>query len=203
MTSSFWAALVGFALGSSQVLLLDWIRGRSQHRRQLRLLRAEIRRLSGFRQHWGWQHGVVPPTDTTPNPPRVTPSYQRLLQEIDFWLTDEHSDDNTQQALIDIADGAVVLDRYDGDVRKLLDSAKSVPAPKEKAKYLSRAIDTAQVYDRELDRWLLMVTSALSDIERRLRSARTLNQVGRAFRRMPKGTNPTPLPPINHAPSKV
>ena len=203
MASPFWAALVGFALGSSQVLLLDWIRGRAQHRRQLRLLRADIRRLSGFRQHWGWQHGVVPATDTTPNPPRVTTSYQRLLQEIDFWLTDEHADDNTQQALIDIADGAVLLDRYDGDVRKLLDSAKSAPTAKEKSKYLSRAVDTTQVYDKELDRWLLMVTSALSDIERRVSSARTLNQVGRAFRRMPKGANPTPLPPINHAPSNV
>jgi len=118
-------------------------------------------------------------------------------------LTDEHADDNTQQALIDIADGAVLLDRYDGDVRKLLDSAKSAPTAKEKSKYLSRAVDTTQVYDKELDRWLLMVTSALSDIERRVSSARTLNQVGRAFRRMPKGANPTPLPPINHAPSNV
>ena len=203
MASSFWPALVGFALGSSQVLLIDWIRSRSQHRRQLRLLRAEIRRLSAFHQHWGWQHGVVPATDTTPNPPRITGSYQRLLQEIDFWLTDEHSDDNTQQALIDVADGASVLERYDGDVRKLFDSVKSAPTPKEKAKYLSRAVDTAQIYDKELDRWFLMVRSALSDVERRLGSARTLNQVGRALRRMPRGTNPAPLPPISHGPSKV
>jgi len=117
MTSAFWPALIGFALGSSQVLLIDWIRARSQHRRQLRLLRAEIRRLSGFQRPWGLQRNVVPPDDTTPIPPRITASYQRLLQEVDFWLTDEHSDDNTQQGLIDIADGAGVLERYDADVR--------------------------------------------------------------------------------------
>lgn len=198
MASPIWPALIGFALGSSQVLLIDWIRARSQHRRQLRLLRAEVRRLSGFQRHWGLEHRVVPADDATPNPPRITASYQRLLQDVDFWLTDEHSDDNTQQGLIDIADGAAVLERYDADVRKLLDDAKAAQTPADKAKYLTRAVDTAQVYDKELDRWQVMVASALSDIERRLRSARTLNQVGRALRPMPRGTNPTSLPPITH-----
>src|SRR5258708_61141 len=79
--------------------------------------------------------GVPPANDTTPNPPRVTPSYLGLLQHTDFWLTDEHSDDNTQQGLIDIADGAAVLERYVGDVRGLLDSVTSAKTPREKAKY--------------------------------------------------------------------
>jgi hypothetical protein len=118
-------------------------------------------------------------------------------------LTDEHSDDNTQQALIHIADGATVLRRYDGDVRKLLDRAKSAATPAENAEYLSRAIATAQIYDKELDRWLLMVTSALSDIERRLRSARTLIKWAERLEKMPKATNPAPSPPISHGPSKV
>lgn len=202
MTSSFWSALIGFALGSSQVLLIDWIRSRSQHRRQLRLLRADIRRLSGFRQHWGWQHGVVPPNDTTPNPPRVTPTYQRLLQEIDFWLTDEHSDDNSQEALIEIADGAALLERYDADVRRLLESARGAQTRDEKEKFLSRAVDTAQVYDKELDRWHITVSSALSDVERRLHAAGVAAQLGRVLTRMPEGVNPPSLPPITHKPSE-
>jgi len=201
MATSFWPALIGFALGSSQVLLIDWIRSRAQHRRQLRLLRAELRRLSGFHQHWGLKHNTPPADDTTPNPPRITVSYQRLLQELDFWLTDEHSDDNTQQGLIDIADGAAVLERYDADVRRLLDNAKTAQAQPEKAKLLKRGIDTAQVHDKELDRWQLMVASAVSDVERRLRSAGTLHQVGRSLRRMPPGSNPPGLPPIKHLPS--
>src|SRR6266487_388199 len=146
MASPLWPALIGFALGSSQVLLIDWIRARSQHRRQLRLLRAEVRRLSGFQRHWGLQHRVVPADDATPNPPRITASYQRLLQDLDFWLTDEHSDDNTQQGLIDIADGAAVLERYDADVRGLLGSLRSATTPKEKAKYAKRAQETAVEY---------------------------------------------------------
>jgi len=203
MASPLWPALIGFALGSSQVLLIDWIRARSQHRRQLRLLRAEVRRLSGFQRHWGLQQKTPPADDTTPNPPRITASYQRLLQDLDFWLTDEHSDDNTQEGLINIADGAAVLERYDADVRKLLDEAKSAPTPADKAKYLSRAVDTAQIYDKELDRWHVMVTSALSDVERRLRSARALNQLSRTFKPMPRGANPPSLPPITHKASTV
>jgi len=139
----------------------------------------------------------VPPSDATPVPPRITPSYQRLLQDLDFWLTDEHSDDNTQQALIEIADGAAVLERYDADVRRLLDSAKNATTQAAKAKSLSRAVDTSQAYDKELDRWLIMVASAVSDVDRRLRSASTWRQIGRAMRKMPKGTNPPALPPIS------
>jgi hypothetical protein len=105
MTATFWAAFGGFALGSFQSLLLDWIRARSQHRRQLRQWRSELRRLAGYRQKFGWTE-KGPANDTVPNPPRITASYQGLLQETDFWLTDEHRDDNTQQGLIDIADGA-------------------------------------------------------------------------------------------------
>ena len=201
MASSFWPALIGFALGSTQVLFVDWIRSRSQNRRLLRLLRAELRRLSAFRTHWGWRQGVVPPNDATPVPPRITPSYQRLLQEIDFWLTDEHSDDNTQQALIEIADGTTVLGRYDADVRKLLDSAKAARTHSDKTEFLSRSVDTSQVYDKELDRWLVMVESALPDLQRRLRSAGTWRQIGRALSRMPRGTNPPVLPPLDHSSS--
>jgi hypothetical protein len=198
MPTSYWPALVGYALGSAQVLLIDWIRDRRQHRRHLRLLRSELRRLAGFTRKYGWTPGVPPADDTTPNPPRVTPSYLGLLQHTDFWLTDEHSDDNTQQGLIDIADGAAVLERYVADVRGLLDSVKSATTPKEKAKYGKRAQETAVVYDRELDRWLVMVRSALDDVQRRLVEANLARQLGRALRPMPTGANPPSLPPLRH-----
>jgi hypothetical protein len=201
MADSFWPALIGFALGSTQVLFIDWIRSRTQHRRQLRLLRAELRRLAGFSARWGLEHGKIPADDATPNPPRITPSYQRLLQEIDFWLTDEHSDDNSQQALIDIADGAAILERYAQNVHELIDKAGTASDQASKQKYLVRGVDTAQVYDKELARWLTMVNSALADVNRRLRSAQMLRQIGRALRPMPKGTNPPSLPPIRHPPS--
>jgi hypothetical protein len=201
MPQAFWPAIIGYALGSAQVLAIDWIRNRAQHRRQLRLLKADLHRLSGFTRHWGWKHGSLPPDDTTPNAPRITPSYQRLLQEIDFWLTDEHTQDNTQEALINISDGASVLERYASDVHVHLAAAKSAEEPTQKAKHLTRAVDTARIYDKEVDRWLIMVNGGLKDVERRLRASRTLPQIIRSLRPMPKGFNPPSLPPIKHPPS--
>jgi hypothetical protein len=196
MAPAFWAALGGFALGSFQSILLDWLRGRSLHRRQLRLWRSELRRLSGYRRKFDW--GTSGPTsDTVPNVPRVTASYQRLLQETDFWLTDEHRDDNTQQGLIDIADGAAVLERYASDVHRLIDEMRTAPVP-DKRKYGDRALETANIFDRELDRWQIMVNSAVSDVERRLRIATVTRQLLLALRPMPKGENPPALPPISY-----
>jgi hypothetical protein len=196
MAATFWAALGGFALGSFQSLLLDWLRARSLHRRQLRLWRSELRRLSGYRRKFDWT-ATGPASDTVPNPPRVTASYQRLLQETDFWLTDEHRDDNTQQGLIDIADGAAVLDRYAADVHRLIDEMRA-SAQEQKKKYADRAMETSSAYDRELDRWQIMVNSGLMDIDRRLRIATVRHQLLRAVRPMPKGENPVSLPPISY-----
>ena len=199
---TFWAALIGFAIGSAQTLTVDWIRHRSRHRIQLRLLRAELRRLAGFTHKWNYEHGVVPPDDATPNPPSVTPSFERLLQEIDFWLTDEHNDDNTQQGLIDIADGATILQRYDAAARSHIELATAATSVPEKQKHLARAVDNTKVYDKELDRWRTMVGSALIDAERRLRIAGFGNQLMRVGRRLSAGTNPPPSPPIQHPPSE-
>jgi len=197
MADTFWAAFGGFALGSLQSLFLDWVRGRTQHKRHLRQWRAELRRLAAYRQRFNWTMAEGPPNDEIPNPPRITGSYPRLLQDTDFWATDEHRDDNTQQALIDIADGAAILERYSADVHRLVDQMNAA-GPQEKRKYGERAIGTSQVYDRELARWHIMIDSALKDIERRLGSARIVRQIGRALRPMPKGTNPPALPPIKY-----
>ena len=198
MTGGFWAALGGYALGSAQVLALDWIRSRAQHRRQLRLLRAELRRLSGLRAKFGWQHGVVPATDKVPIPPRVTPSYLRVIQETDFWLTDEHSDDNTQEGLLNISDGCAMLERYASDAVTYARNAGAATEPKEKLRLLERAMDTAIAYDKEHDVWQVVVASALGDVERRLKQATTGRQVLRVVRRMPSGSNPPSLPPAVH-----
>ena len=198
MTQTLWVAFAGFALGSMQSVLLDWLRERSRHRRQLRAWRAELRRLRGFDTRYGWSLSDGPQSDTLPNTPRVTESYQRLLEETDFWVTDEHDDDNTRQGLIDIADGADVLMRYSADVMRLVEQMNEAPAEL-KRKFGERAIMTSQVYDRELQRWLAIVASADADVTRRLRVARLRSQLRRAINIMPKGTNPPALPPISYS----
>src|SRR5438034_10481119 len=134
--------------------------------------------------------------------PTIRPPTRRGSRRV-IWAscstpTSGHSDDNTQQGLIDIADGAAVLERYVADVRGLLDSMRSATTAKDKAKYAKRAQETAVVYDGELDRWLVIVHSALDDVQRRLVEAKLRRQLWRALRPMPTGTNPPALPPLKH-----
>ena len=195
MSETFLAALAGFVLGSIQGLTLEWMKDRTRHRRQLLHWRAELRRLRGFNTEFKWTLEAGAPSDTLPNAPRMTQSYRRLLEETDFWLTDEHDDDNTRQGLIDIEDGAHVLARYDADARALVDRMNNAPEEKRR-EYGERAIRTTHAYDRELQRWLRIVASAEDDVQRRLPVAKLLPQLRRLINLTPKGTNPPPIPPI-------
>jgi hypothetical protein len=195
-TQTVWAALFGFALGSAQSLTVDWIRDRRRHRTQLRLLRAELRRLARFDRKWEYEHGVAPKSDETPIPPLITASFERLQHEIDFWLTDAHDDDNTQQTLIDVSDGARLLQRYDADARAHFDAARNDAAPAESARRLARGIEASKEYDQGLDRFRTMVGSGMIDAERRLRAATLGAQLRGLLQRMPSGTNPPPVPTI-------
>lgn len=192
---SIWPALLGYALGSFQVIAIDWFRQRAAHRRQLRMLRAELRRLSEYRTAFNWTSDG-PANDSVPNPPTITPGYTRLLQEIDFWLTDEHHDDNTQQALINVADGTAVLARYAQAVHDLVAKIESAEGQAAREKLRERAIGNTQAYDAELARWNVMADSALNDVGRRLKTAGVWPQLWRIVRPMPEGSNPDTLPPL-------
>jgi hypothetical protein len=49
------SGLRGYAIGSAQLLLIDWVRNRLSHTRHLRALHAEIRRAAAFNQKYEWQ----------------------------------------------------------------------------------------------------------------------------------------------------
>ena len=82
--------------------------------------------------------------------------------------------------------------------RRRYHSARRATESDRLAKYAKRAQETAVVYDRELDRWLVIVHSALDDVQRRLVEAKLRRQLWRALRPMPTGTNPPALPPLKH-----
>ena len=195
MSTTLWAAFGGFALGSFQSLFLDWLRERARHRRQLRQWRNELRRLVGFDAHFSWSLENGPPRDFLPNPPRITSSYRRLLDETDFWTTDAHEDDNTGLALINIADGAEVLQHYYAEALKTWESLKELSGD-EAVEQWSRTVDTTRAYDVESARWLLTVRSAQEDVDRRIGLAGVVTQLRRVFRRMRSGSNPPNLPPL-------
>ena len=187
------SALIGYAIGTAQILGLEWFRARRNHRRQLRLLRAELKRVGEFTTKFGLTKDTPPADDFLPRPAALYSGFVNAVSEIDFWITDEHRDDNSQQVLLGIADGFVAVSDIHGHVIRELDSARASEDSKLKRKHLDRLVEYADEYDRELDRIQYLVKDAIRDLDRRLRSGRLLPQIGRLFRPMPKGTNPPSL----------
>jgi hypothetical protein len=183
------SALVGYAIGTFQVLFIDWWRRVTSHRRQLTLLQAELRRLRGFDTQFGWVGDLPPDDEVLPIPPKPSDLLVRTIGEMDWRLTDEHRDDNSQQSFLDLADGCGVLNSYSDKVRELLEVAVTSTG-EEKSRAVKRAAGYSRSYDANLDRVLFHIDDALRDIGRRLELTTFGTQVGRALEELPAGINP-------------
>jgi hypothetical protein len=71
-------ALVGYAIGTVQILLLDWIRARVSHARQLRTLRAYLRQALKLAKTFDWDESG-PKDDFIPRAPYVGPKFVELV----------------------------------------------------------------------------------------------------------------------------
>lgn len=99
-TARMTAILIGYAIATLQILLIDWVRVRWKHQRQLRYLGAELRRAREFDRRYGLSKGKLPTSDQVPKPPALSSNYAAAVAATDFYLTDEHDDDNTQQGRV-------------------------------------------------------------------------------------------------------
>ena len=161
-------ALGGYAIGTFQVLALDWIRARRQHTTQLRLLRSELRRARIRSGKFGWVKGQVPGSDSVPEPPVVSDVFTATVASVDFYLTDEFDGDNTQEALFGLLDGMDQLRRYRDAALKWFLEPNKASDPAETRKNIDRAYGSAEKYDQEVDVMMFMIDSALEDNARRL-----------------------------------
>lgn len=123
-----------------------------------------------------------------------TASFLETVAALDFWITDEHRDDNGQEALLGIADGSVALKDFHGRATEHLEALREVGPDKTKLRELMETVaDYSAEYDKEVDYIQLTVRDSLRDIERRLRAVRLWPQLRRLVTRLPVGTNPPPL----------
>src|SRR5690349_8649154 len=109
MSQGILLALSGYAIGTAQILMLDWFRARWVHSQQLRLLRAELRRIAAFKAKFGLRLDQPPARDVLPRPVSLSPSFLTTVSTMDFRITDEHRDDNSQEALLGVADGFAAM----------------------------------------------------------------------------------------------
>jgi hypothetical protein len=77
------AAVAGYAIGTFQILAIDWWRRVSAHKRHLQLLQAELRRLRTFKATFGWANGS-PSDDHTPASPQPTDLFLKTVGETDL-----------------------------------------------------------------------------------------------------------------------
>lgn len=185
------SAVIGYAIGTLQILLIDWWRRVAAHRRHLCLLQAELRRLRTFEPKFEWVDGIPPEDEKVPRPPQETELFVRTVGETDWRLSDEIENDNTQQALLHILDGCWTLRLYASEVMAAVDQSRLEKDGEERLKLLFRAAAYAKAYDGEVDGVLYLVDDALRDLERRLALATLGEQLGRAFNTLPRGQNPT------------
>jgi hypothetical protein len=185
-------ALAGYAIGTFQILALAWFQNRAAHRTHLRLLRAELRRLASINGRFGWS-AEGPNTDTVPLVPELTPTFLQTVVSTDFHLTDEHEDDNTQQALLELQDLTNSLRHYQEQCLGALDTAKDELGDRRR-ELLDRATELAAAYDETAARLATQLASALADTERRLRDIAVWRQLTRPLGRLPRGANPPSLP---------
>ena len=191
--------LVGYAIGTAQIVLLDWLRHRVAHRRALRLYRSELQRLQAFEAKYRWLQGQRPPSDYIPKPPSLSSTFQSLVADLDWRLTDEHRDDDSALAAITIGDLCDTMQRYHALIQELLDRAERAESPEDRVHW-SRAVEVAGKYDLEVDQFQYVINEALKDVKRRLGQARLFLQLWRLVVPLRRGVNP---PPVNPSDSRV
>ena len=184
--------VLGYAIGTAQILLIDWWGRKREHDRQQRLLRAAVRQIHERSQNlFGWNQHSGPQMAKTPNPPRISTEYSVVVAATDFYLTDEHDDDNTQQGLFSIVDGIEVLAHYRQRVDEIHEKMGGETDPTRRTELRRQCVGLAEAYDDAANRLEFMGRTALDDLERRLAMTDFKTQAARALkRRLPKGTNP-------------
>lgn len=184
-------ALAGYAVGTAQILALDWWRERRAHRQALRLLRSEFRRLQAFDAKYNWEANREPTTDNIPKSPSVSSTFLETVTGTDWSLTDVHRDDDSQLSAITVADLCHTQQHYHNEIDRLL---KEIQNSSDEDRF-ERMILFSKQYDKEVNQFQYVIADALRDIDRRLDEARFLRQLRRAGRRLGPGTNPPPVTP--------
>lgn len=187
--------LIGYALGTAQILGIEWVRERRAHRKALRSYCAELIRLQEFHTTFGWKRKQVPDSDAFPKAPSMGVGFWATVGGIDWTLTDEHRDDSSQLAAITIGDLCDSACHYHARVMALLDDLKTTQVPQSTLDVLEEAIDYAKLYDREVDQFQYVITDALRDARRRLVAGAFWPQLKRTLTRLPPGKNPVPVTP--------
>lgn len=185
MCDGMWAALsaiLGYALGTFQVLLLDWFQRRRRHRTDLRTLRSELRRTSTFARRFDWDQPGAAPEPIIPRAPNVSATFEQTVTSTEFVLTDPSSDSNLQEVLLTISDNCRALDEYLARIRARIVEFRETEDPTQREQIRRDLHEMSAWYDLRLDPVQELIRSTLENIELRLQEATMTRQLKRLIR---------------------
>jgi|CXWL01.1.fsa_nt_gi hypothetical protein len=186
-------ALLGYAIGTVQVLLLDWKRSRLAHARSLRVLKADLERAKLCDYKFALRPDNPPASDHVPRPPFVGEHFVTTVVALEFSMTDEHPDDSSLAGLLSLADACDMMARVHGQISDLLDKIREDSDQARNRERWESVIDLADVYDSMLDTTMFMIQDALRDLNRRISEVQWRRQLYRATHKLAPGVNPEPL----------
>lgn len=180
------ALLIGYAIGTAQILAIDWFRPRIRHRSHLRVLRAELRRAGSYRQKVDIEDQQALERQTILRPPTVGPRFADFLTQTEFHLTDEHDDVPTQEALLGILDACqmfrTILDGFADGLNKLAQTTD----PSRREQLAENLRGMARDYDRRLGEFMSVLDAVTEGLEHRLQNASTWRQLNRPIGHLPR-----------------
>ena len=176
--------LIGYAIGTAQILAIEWFRQRSRHRSDLRVLRAELRRAASYDVRFAIDDASALDRRTAPRPPNVSSRFGDFVTQTAFHLTDLHDDVRTQEALLGILDACAMfrstLDGFDARAAEL----RRTDAPARRSELLEDLRGFARDYDRRLEAFLPLLDTLIADVDERLQLASTWRQLNRPLGRV-------------------
>jgi len=173
------SVILGYALGTLQVLLLDWFQRRRRHRTDLRTIRSELRRASTFARRFDWNQSGAAPEPIIPRAPNVSATFEQTVTTAEFVLTDPSDDSSLQEVLLTISDSCRALDEYLARIRATVAEFREAEDPAQREQVRSDLHEMSAWYDQKLDPVQALIRSALENVERRLQEATMTRQLRR------------------------
>jgi hypothetical protein len=169
----------GYAIGTAQIVGIDWWREIRAHRRQLRLLRAILK---GAMQFNGRFSPVFPSAGRRPKAPTFGPRYHDTVTSVDFALTG-HYKDGTLENLITWESTCDELRLLNEKACDRLDELDKPGSPLTISEQWAAAERAAKLYNETLDELRRFCDYTIGEMDRRLALATLRAQFSRGVRR--------------------
>lgn len=184
--------LIGYAIGTAQIVVIEWIRRRVRHRSDLRVLLAELRRTRAYDGTFQIDQPGSADKQTMPRPPTVSSRFADFVTQTELHLTDPSEEARTQEALLGVLDACVMFQGICARFEATASELRRTTDPVYQSELAVNLRGMASDYDRRLVGFMKVLDTVLRDVQDRLRDASTWRQLNRLLSLSSRGSQPQP-----------